>query len=188
MVGEIRDGETAELAIHASLTGHIVLSTLHTNDAFGAVPRLIDMKVEPFLLASTLNVIVAQRLVRKICSECKEELKVPDNVFKEVETELKKINKDFWPEELKASGSIKFYHGVGCEKCNKTGYKGRLAIAEVLANTDTLKDIVSSGKMDTETLKKEFLAQGLLDVKQDGILKALRGLTTIEEIMRATRE
>jgi len=188
MVGEIRDGETVELAIHASLTGHIVLSTLHTNDAFGAVPRLIDMKVEPFLLASTLNVIVAQRLVRKICSECKTELKVPESVFKEVEMELKKINKEFWPEELKNSGSIKFYYGAGCEKCNKTGYKGRLAIAEVLANTDTLKDIVSSGKMDTETLKKEFLAQGLLNVKQDGILKALRGLTTIEEIMRATKE
>lgn len=188
MVGEIRDNETAELAIHASLTGHIVLSTLHTNDAFGAIPRLIDMKVEPFLLASTLNVVAAQRLVRKICSECKAELEVPANIFKEVEEELKKIDKEFWPEELKSSKSIKFYHGKGCEKCNKSGYKGRLAIAEVLANTDALKDIISSGKMDTETLKKEFLTQNLLNIKQDGVLKALRGLTTIEEVMRVTRE
>ena len=187
MVGEIRDNETAELAIHASLTGHIVLSTLHTNDAFGSIPRLIDMKVEPFLLSSTLNVIVAQRLVRKICAECKEELKLPDNIRKELDEELKKIPKDIWPAELDAK-NLKFYHGRGCAKCGQTGYKGRVAIAEVLEATDNLKNIIALNKLGGEEIKKEFLAQNMSEIKQDGVLKALKGITTVEEIMRATRE
>jgi len=187
MVGEIRDNETAELAIHASLTGHIVLSTLHTNDAFGSIPRLIDMKVEPFLLSSTLNVIVAQRLVRKICTECKEELKLPDNIRKELDEELKKISKNIWPTELDPK-NLKFYHGRGCVKCGKTGYKGRIAIAEVLEATDNLKNIIALNKLDSEEVKKEFLAQNMSEIKQDGVLKALKGITTVEEIMRATRE
>jgi len=187
MVGEIRDNETAELAIHASLTGHIVLSTLHTNDAFGSIPRLIDMKVEPFLLSSTLNVIAAQRLVRKICAECKEELKLPDNIKKEVDEELKKIPKNILPLDLDLK-NLKFYHGRGCNKCNKTGYKGRVAIAEVLEATDNLKNIIALNKLDGEEAKKEFLAQGMINIKQDGVLKALKGATTVEEIMRATRE
>lgn len=187
MVGEIRDNETAELAIHASLTGHIVLSTLHTNDAFGSIPRLIDMKVEPFLLSSTLNVIVAQRLVRKICSECKEEFKLPDNIRKELDEELKKIPKNIWPAELDPK-NLKFYHGRGCVKCGQTGYKGRVAIAEVLEATDNLKNIIAADKLDGEEVKKEFLAQNMSEIKQDGVLKALKGMTTVEEIMRATRE
>ncbi len=187
MVGEIRDNETAELAIHASLTGHIVLSTLHTNDAFGSIPRLIDMKVEPFLLSSTLNVIVAQRLVRKICAECKEELKLPDNIRKEVDEELKTIPKNIWPAELDPK-NLKFYHGRGCVKCGQTGYKGRVAIAEVLEATDNLKNIIAANKLDGDEVKKEFLAQNMSDIKQDAVLKALKGVTTVEEIMRATRE
>lgn len=132
MVGEIRDSETAELAIHASLTGHFVLSTLHTNDALGAIPRLTDMKVEPFLLASTLNVVIAQRLVRKICIDCKEEFALPSNILAEVQEEIKKIPKGSLPEELKNLKKLKFYKGKGCAHCDKTGYKGRIGIAEVL--------------------------------------------------------
>jgi len=187
MVGEIRDSETAELAIHASLTGHIVLSTLHTNDAFGAIPRLIDMKVEPFLISSTLNVVVAQRLVRKICSECKQEFSLPDKIKQEVVTEVKRIPKHSLPDEFKNIKQWKFYKGKGCPQCNQTGYKGRVAIVEVLAVTDNLKKIIASGELG-QGVKEEFLAQGMLSMKQDGLLKALRGITTVEEVMRATRE
>ncbi|HPA25172.1 MAG TPA: GspE/PulE family protein [bacterium] len=187
MVGEIRDNETAELAIHASLTGHIVLSTLHTNDSFGSIPRLIDMHVEPFLLASTLNVIIAQRLVRKICADCKQELEVPENIFKEVEEELKKIPKSSLPADFDYK-KLKFYQGKGCDRCGNKGYKGRISIAEVLAMTDNLKNLIAANKLSNEEAKNEFLAQGMMNVKQDGILKALKGLTTIEEVLRATRE
>lgn len=187
MVGEIRDNETAELAIHASLTGHIVLSTLHTNDSFGSIPRLIDMHVEPFLLASTLNVIIAQRLVRKVCNECQEEILVPDNILKEVAEEIKKIPQNSLPKDIDYK-KLKFYQGRGCDRCGNKGYKGRVSIAEVLAMTDNLKDLISTNKLSTEEAKKEFLAQGMLSVKQDGILKSLRGITTVEEVLRATRE
>ena len=188
MVGEIRDSETAELGIHASLTGHFVLSTLHTNDALGAIPRLTDMKVEPFLIASTLNVVIAQRLVRKVCSECKEEFVVPSNIMNEVQAEVKKIPQQSLPEELKSLRKLKFYKGKGCARCNKTGYKGRVAIVEVLEVTDNLKNLIASGKMGCEEMQKEFLNQGAMTIKQDGVLKAVNGVTTIEEILRATRE
>ncbi len=188
MVGEIRDSETAELAIHASLTGHFVLSTLHTNDALGAIPRLLDMKVEPFLMATTLNVVVAQRLVRKICADCKQEFVLPDNVRAEVENEIKNMPKESIPEEFKNLKNLKFYKGKGCPNCGKTGYKGRVSISEVLEATDNLKDLIASGKMGGKELKQEFINQGAINIKQDGMLKALAGKTTVEEIMRATRE
>ncbi|MCG2686912.1 GspE/PulE family protein [Candidatus Parcubacteria bacterium] len=188
MVGEIRDSETAELAIHASLTGHFVLSTLHTNDALGAIPRLTDMKVEPFLLASTLNVVIAQRLVRKICIDCKEEFALPSNILAEVQEEIKKIPKGSLPEELKNLKKLKFYKGKGCAHCDKTGYKGRIGIAEVLEATDNLKNLIAAGKMGGAEMKQEFVNQGAMTIKEDGMLKAVKGVTTVEEIMRATRE
>lgn len=185
MVGEIRDFETAELAIHAGLTGHIVLSTLHTNDSFGAIPRLIDMKIEPFLLSSTLNVVIAQRLVRKICDYCKEETKLPKEIEKEIYTELEKIpnlNK-YYTGKL---SDMKFYHGKGCSRCQNSGYQGRVAITEVLDITDNMKKIIISGcKLDE--VKEEFRKQEMLTMKQDGILKALKGLTSLEDIITATR-
>lgn len=182
MVGEIRDFETAELAIHAGLTGHIVLSTLHTNDAFGAVPRLIDMKIEPFLIASTLNVIIAQRLVRKICSYCKEEDFLPKEVEKEILGELEQIDAP----DYKKAEKIKFYKGKGCKYCQNSGYQGRVAINEVLEITDNMKKIIVSGCKIDEA-KEEFKKQGMFAMKQDGVIKALEGTTSLEEVITATR-
>lgn len=187
MVGEIRDTETAELAVHASLTGHIVLSTLHTNDAFGAVPRLIDMKIEPFLLASSINVVVAQRLVRKICPFCQKEITVPKNLEEEVLKYIENIPKESIPKDAPITRPLRFFKGAGCARCENTGYKGRLAIAEVLDINDALKNIIVEGG-DTEKIKEEFLKQGMTSMKQDGIIKALQGFTTIEEVLNVTRE
>ncbi len=187
MVGEIRDSETAQLAIHASLTGHIVLSTLHTNDAFGAIPRLVDMKVESFLISSTVNVIIAQRLVRKICAECKEEFILPNNVKEEVLSEIKNIVPASLPADFKNQKNIKFYHGKGCPVCKQIGYKGRVAIAEVLEINDDVKKIITDGTFN-DHIDDEAKKQGMVNLKQDGLIKAMQGKTTIEEIMRATKE
>ena len=188
MVGEIRDTETADLAVHASLTGHIVLSTLHTNDAFGAVPRMIDMKIEPFLIASSVNVVMAQRLVRKICQNCATELQLPSKLEAEVWTELDQIPKDKLPNEVVLKRPLKFSRGRGCVRCENTGYKGRVAIAEVLAVTEPIKQIITSGGNILEDLKTEFKRQGMYSMKQDGVVKSLRGITTIEEVWDATRQ
>ncbi len=185
MVGEIRDFETAELAIHAGLTGHVVLSTLHTNDAFGAVPRLIDMKVEPFLIASTLNVVIAQRLVRKICVHCKVEDVLHKELEKEIYEELKAIPnlKKYYSGDLE---KIKFYKGQGCVHCQGKGYKGRISITEILDITENMKKIIVSGcKIDE--VKKEFVRQEMLSMKQDGLVKSLQGITSLEEVITATR-
>jgi len=187
MVGEIRDNETAELAVHASMTGHIVLSTLHTNDAIGAIPRLVDMKIESYLLSSTINVIIAQRLVRKICSDCKKETTLPEKTLAKVIEEMKKIPEKSIPEEFKNMKNLTFYAGKGCDSCNQTGYKGRLGIVEVLNITDRLKEIISSGNFG-KVAEEEAINQGMISIQQDGFIKALRGQTTIEEIMRATLE
>ncbi len=190
MVGEIRDSETAELAIHAALTGHFVLSTLHTNDSFGAIPRLFDMGVEPFLLTSTLNVVIAQRLVRKICDKCKEEFKIPEKMIDLVWEEYNKTPKENLESEgfaLKSKEEMKFYHGKGCKHCNKSGYAGRLAVAEVLDMTDDLKKEIASGA-SLEKIRQEVLAKKMATLQQDGFIKCLKGLTTIEDVMRATKE
>jgi type IV pilus assembly protein PilB len=186
MVGEIRDSETAELAIHAALTGHIVLSTLHTNDAFGAVPRLIDMKVEPFLISSTLNIVVAQRLVRKICSNCREKTEIPVALQDEIIAALTPVQNAL-PPEVKLQKPLTLWHGKGCPRCNDTGYAGRSAIAESLNINEEMKAIIADGA-NHEKVRGAFLRQGMLDLKQDGILKALRGVTTIEEVLAATKE
>jgi type II secretory ATPase GspE/PulE/Tfp pilus assembly ATPase PilB-like protein len=192
MVGEIRDFETAEMAIHAGLTGHLLFSTLHTNDAFGAIPRLVDMKVEPFLLISTLNLVLAQRLVRRICEHCKIETEVPVELQNRVRTELLRSNvlSGDLPSniDLKANEPLSFYKGKGCPRCRGTGYKGRYAIAEALEMTDNFKKIVVAGS-DLDLVKNElFNNQKMLTMQQDGFIKALRGITTIEEVMRVTEE
>lgn len=186
MVGEIRDSETAELAIHAALTGHIVLSTLHTNDALGAVPRLIDMKIEPFLIASTLNIVVAQRLVRKICTHCREETKIPSPLEDEIIAELGMV-KSALPPGIKLVKPLIFWRGKGCLRCNDIGYAGRSAIAESFNNDEELKTIIAEGAK-YDKLKDAFHRQGMLTLKQDGILKALKGVTSIEEVLSATKE
>ncbi|MDO9231365.1 MAG: GspE/PulE family protein [bacterium] len=187
MVGEIRDSETAELAVHAALTGHLMFSTLHTNTAVGAIPRLIDMGIEPFLLASSLRIVVSQRLVRKICEKCKEEKKVPDSVRKAIESEVKSIPED----ELKKYGidskkEIKFYHGKGCDDCNGTGLRGRLAIYEAVPINENIKNIITEKKGSEEIINKEREVLGVITIKRDGILKIIKGLTTIEEVDRVT--
>jgi len=185
MVGEIRDNETAELGIHASLTGHFVLSTLHTNDALGAIPRLLDMKVEPFLLGSTLNVVLAQRLARKICEHCKEEQRLPVEIVESVRQELaitpKAVIEQMLPDfDFK---KIKFYKGKGCSRCGFTGYRGRVALTEVLDVNDKIKEVVMDNKKNL-TLDDLVKNQNFITMKQDGIIKVLMGLTTMEEIMR----
>lgn len=185
MVGEIRDRETAELSVHAALTGHLIFSTIHTNDSFGVVPRLIDMGVEPFLLAATLNLAVAQRLARRICQHCVAPIEVLPDARAFVAAELDKIPKKYL--EGRDPNDIKLYRGPGCTHCAMTGYIGRVAIAELVMITDEMRKIIESG-FPMEQVLKETTRQEMLNLKQDGILKALDGLTTIEEVMRITRE
>jgi type IV pilus assembly protein PilB len=185
MVGEIRDNETAELGIHASLTGHFVLSTLHTNDALGAIPRLLDMEVEPFLLGSTLNIVLAQRLGRKICEYCKSEYKLPDDIVADIKKELAMtppaVIKEMMPNfDFK---KIKFYKGKGCARCGGTGYTGRIALAEVLDVNDKIKEMIMDNKGNL-TLDDLVKNQNFFTMKQDGIIKVLLGLTTMEEVLR----
>jgi len=185
MVGEIRDNETAELAIHAGLTGHSVLSTLHTNSAMGAIPRLFDMRVEPFLLASTLNAVVAQRLVRKICQKCKTEEKLPPELVENARKTLESIPKEgIFPEV--DPNNIKFYRGKGCANCGQTGYKGRLAIVEAINITRGLQDIVAKGFARKEA-EEELKNQHFINMEQDGIQKVILGLTTMEEVLRVSK-
>jgi len=188
MVGEIRDQETAELATHAALTGHVVLSTLHTNDAFGAVPRLIDMGIEPFLIASSLNLIIAQRLVRKICPHCAKETEVSLELEKSIEKELQSgqlIDLDSYRDNK--TGRLKFYRGEGCSRCNNEGYQGRTSIFEALEITDQMKEIITSG-CKINKVKEEFKRQGMIEIIKDGYIKALKGIISMEEVLRSARE
>ncbi|MDD5749648.1 MAG: GspE/PulE family protein [Patescibacteria group bacterium] len=185
MVGEIRDNETAELAIHAGLTGHSVLTTLHTNSAIGAIPRLFDMHVEPFLLASTLNAIVAQRLVRKNCEKCKEEVKLPDNLVEDVRQKLATIPQEAIFGDIDPK-NLKFYHGKGCSHCGHTGYKGRLAIVEAINISTNLQEVVAKG-FSRSAVNEELEKQHFIDMEQDGIIKVLLGLTTLEEVLRVSK-
>jgi len=184
MVGEIRDTETAELAVHAALTGHIVLATLHTNDAFGAIPRLIDMKVEPFLLVSTLNVIIAQRLVRRLCEHCRQETQISDKIVAVVKEEIKEISRPEIFSDIDLENP-KFYKSVGCSRCKNVGYQGRVSVSEVLANTPQFKDIVIRGSKYSEVVAEKE-RQGMLSLRQDGIIKAIKGLVSIEEVISVT--
>ncbi len=176
MVGEIRDKETAEIAVHSALTGHLVLSTLHTNDAPGAIPRFLDMGVEGFLVASTINVVIAQRLVRKICVGCLSEY-TPD------QTLLNQLSHDLG---LNLTNQ-KFYKGQGCPQCNSSGYSGRIGIYEVLSVTEGIRKLVSSRK-DAGEIAKQAISEGMERMMQDGLNKVAAGLTTIEEVMRVFKE
>lgn len=186
MVGEIRDEETAVLATQASLTGHLVLSTLHTNNALGVIPRLIDLGVAPFLLPPSLSVCVAQRLVRKLCQYCKKQVspsvKIKEMITGQIESLPTIIKKSVMP--LK---SIKIYEAVGCKKCRSEGYSGRIGLYEILEMTPELSEIVL--KEPTESrIKEEAIRQGMITMKQDGILKVLEGVTSMEEVLRAAEE
>ena len=190
MVGEIRDEETAELSIHASLTGHLVLSTLHTNDALGAVFRLIDMKIERFLLSSTLRTVIAQRLARRLCDHCKQPVTLSSDAQAEMIAELKLVSSAVLKEELPNLSSpeealkvYKTYKAVGCTRCENTGYASRVAISEVIDINDKLRDVINNNEHDLnlETVKKN---EDFVTIKQDGIIKVLQGVTTLEEVLR----
>jgi type IV pilus assembly protein PilB len=184
MVGEIRDRETAELAVHAALTGHLVLSTLHTNNAVGVIPRLIDLGISPFLIPYALSVALAQRLVRRLCDKCKEEVKptkeIKDLILEEVEKLPEEIKK-----ELKIPQNFKIYEAVGCDECHKTGFSGRIGIFEVLEMTKSLEGIILKEPSESK-ISEEAKKQGMITMRQDGILKVLKGETTIEEVLRET--
>lgn len=174
MVGEIRDRETAEIAIQAALTGHLVFSTLHTNDAPGAITRLIDMGIEPFLISSSIVGILAQRLARTICRDCKEE-------YAPSQEDLKDIGMD------KEASKIKFYRGKGCPKCMHTGYKGRIGIFELMAIDDEIHNLIVA-RAPREDIRKKAQSSGMVNLKDDGIQKIRESLVTIEEVLRLTEE
>jgi type IV pilus assembly protein PilB len=173
LVGEIRDFETAEIAVKAALTGHMVLSTLHTNDAPSTISRLMNMGIEPFLVATSVNLICAQRLVRRICVNCKTELEVPEQAL---------IDAGYTPEEVKTT---KIYHGKGCTVCNKGGYKGRTGLYEVMEVNDELRELILVGASALE-LKKKAMEQGMITLRRSGLIKAALGQTTMEEVLRET--
>jgi len=176
MVGEIRDGETGKIAVHAALTGHLVLSTLHTNDTVGAIPRLSDMGVENYLVASTVNVIIAQRLVRKVCSAClveyKPEQPILDRLSREFDMDL--VNQ-------------KFYKGGGCAECGGTGFSGRVGIYEVLEVTEAIRSLIND-KSGTDEIREVAEKEGMVSMLRDGVDKVSSGLTTIEEVLKAVLE
>jgi type IV pilus assembly protein PilB len=173
LVGEIRDFETAEIAVKAALTGHLVLSTLHTNDAPSTISRLMNMGIEPFLVATSVNLICAQRLVRRICGNCKEPLELPHQTL---------LDAGFTPEELKTAT---IYHGKGCATCNKNGYKGRVGLYEVMEVTDELRELILVGASALE-LKKKALDVGMISLRRSGLTKVTQGLTTLDEVLRET--
>jgi type IV pilus assembly protein PilB len=173
MIGEIRDLITAHIAIHASLTGHLVFSTLHTNDAAGAVTRLIDMEVEPYLLSSTIEAVVGQRLVRRICTNCKTAYKPDDHVLERLGVARSEM------------GDQNFYYGTGCSECNNTGYKGRKGIYEYLSITDPLRELINQ-RQPTLVLRDKAVSLGMRTLRQDGIKNILDGYTTVEEVVRYT--
>jgi len=175
MVGEIRDLETAEIAIHASMTGHLVLSTLHTNDAPSAVARLVDMGVEPFLVASSLEGVIAQRLVRKICESCKKEYIPRDD-------EVEEINR-YMGRELKIG---KLYKGEGCDNCLGTGFKGRIAIYEIMEIDEEMRAVISK-QPESMAVKEKALEKGMRTLIQDGLLKVVKGVTTVEEVLQVAQ-
>ncbi|MEI7792054.1 MAG: type II/IV secretion system protein [Candidatus Berkelbacteria bacterium] len=183
MVGEIRDGETAGMVTHAALTGHLVLSTLHTNDTAGALPRMINMGVEPFLITSSINLIVAQRLVRRICPKCKEEMVVPQKLMDELKAELDLIPATNVKDRERIPAELKLYHGRGCSDCHD-GYKGRVGIYEVMTMNPDIEELAIE-KKSANDIKEASIKNGMITMKQDGIIKAFMGETTVDEIFQA---
>lgn len=184
MVGEIRDQETADIAVNAALTGHLLLSTLHTNDAPTALPRLLEMGIEPFLIASTVNIVIAQRLVRKLCDNCKKPKKLS---YTEARSLLEGIGEDLSLENIKKIKDCQIYQAVGCDICNKTGYIGRLGIFEILIMSKKIKDGIMK-RYNSEQIKKIALEEGMVTMIRDGFNKVINGLTTIEEVLRVIHE
>ncbi len=230
MVGEIRDTETAEIAVNSALTGHVVLSTLHTNDAAGCLPRLLDMEIEPFLIASTVNAVIGQRLVRRLCPHCQESFLPDEKTTEEIINDFclnreyliknqQSFNKDSVAKERSSSSydeielrdnlfitneerdknvveqrknkaqmpKIVLYRSKGCDKCNKTGYAGRVGIYEVLEVTEEIGKLIIA-HASSNTIRDEAIKHGMITMQQDGLLKCFEGITTVEEVLRVTKE
>ncbi|MDD2225105.1 MAG: GspE/PulE family protein [Candidatus Shapirobacteria bacterium] len=186
MVGEIRDSETADLAINAALTGHLVFSTLHTNDASGVPPRLLDMGAEPFLLVSSLNCVVGQRVLRKVCKDCVTEMEIPPDKLEELKKTLGPIYGMIEDKFKKEGKKMMLPKIVGCEKCNNTGYLGRIAIYEVMPVTEKLSKLIVS-KASASDIQKLAMEEGMLSMKQDGYVKVLEGVTSMDEVIRVAQ-
>jgi len=186
MVGEIRDLETAEIAIQAALTGHLVLSTIHTNGAAGTVPRFLSMGTKPFLLAPALNVMIGQRLVRKICETCKKEIKLEPNILGRVKEILSSLPKEE-AEKLNLDKQ-KFYIGAGCETCQGIGYKGRIGIYEIMSINEEIEKLILSGQVSEYDMRAVAAKNGMVTMAQDGLLKAIDGITSVEEVFRVAEE
>jgi general secretion pathway protein E len=174
MIGEIRDRETAEIAIHASLTGHLVFSTLHTNDAASAATRLIDMGIEPFLVASSVVAVLAQRLIRKVCPDCKQAYHPDDEEL---------IRLGVVPGKMKPT----FYRGTGCPACTQTGYRGRTGIHELLVLDDEVRRLIGN-KADAAAIRQAAVSKGMILLKEEAAEKIFAGITTTEEVMRMTQQ
>lgn len=186
MVGEIRDAETADLAINAALTGHLVFSTLHTNDASGVPPRLLDMGAEPFLLVSSLNCVVGQRVLRKVCPDCVSEMEIPVESLGEIKTTLGAIYGMIEDKFKKEGKKMMMPKIVGCEKCNNTGYMGRVAIYEVMPISEKISKLIIE-KAAASEIQKQAMEDGMLTMKQDGYVKVLEGVTTLDEVIRVAQ-
>jgi type IV pilus assembly protein PilB len=197
MVGEIRDEETMDIAIHAAMTGHLVLSTLHTNSAAGTIPRLLDMGAEPFLVASTVNLVMAQRLVRRLCPNCRQAYNLDDELINSLKQQIdlervfevalknnllgKEISKDMdW-------SKISFYRPGGCSRCRKEGYKGRIGIFEVIEMTEAISEMVAK-RATSDEIERQAQKEEMIRMIEDGMIKAIQGVTSIEEILRVTKD
>ena len=184
MVGEIRDLETAEIAIQASLTGHLVLSTTHTNDAAGAIPRFLSMGAKPYLLAPALNAMIGQRLVRKICEKCKQEIKLESDVLERVKALLNELAE---PDKKGIDfNNLKFFAGSGCEACQGLGFRGRIGVYEVLTMNEEMQKLILSGQSSEYDMRDNARKNGMVTMAQDGLLKALDGITSVEEVFRVS--
>ncbi|HBB36708.1 MAG: Type II secretion system protein E [Candidatus Moranbacteria bacterium GW2011_GWC1_45_18] len=197
MVGEIRDNETMEIAIHAAMTGHLVLSTLHTNSAAGTVPRLLDMGAEPFLIASTVNVVMAQRLVRRLCSDCRQGFTLDKDLLESLrgQVDLDRVldlarQNNILEKSLADNNDwskITFYRPGGCSRCRNEGYKGRIGIFEVLEISETISQMVSK-RASSDEIEEQAKKEGMMQMMEDGMIKAVQGITSIEEILRVTKD
>lgn len=187
LVGEMRDAETAEVAVHASLTGHLVFSTLHTNNAAGAVPRLVDMGIKPFVLAPAINMIIAQRLVRVVCKECAEKYKPEAALLERIEDAMRGVRPDVFDPKVLRDPKLTFWRAKGCKVCAQTGYKGRVGVFEIFVVEGKMEELVLAGA-DGMSIQAEALKQGMTTVAQDGWLKVIEGMTTIDEVERVSEE
>lgn len=187
MVGEMRDVETAETAVHAALTGHLVFSTLHTNDAAGAIPRLVDMGIKPYVLAPSLNLVIAQRLVRVLCPSCAQEYEPDETVRTRIIEAMKGVREDIFNPSILSDASLRFARAVGCGACANTGYRGRLGVFEIFPVQDAMKEQILAGTSSQE-IQRLALEEGMTTIAQDGYLKVIDKKTTLEEVERVSQE